>query len=155
MSYFKHKWRSWQFKRKRRAIQKCVAVKLEQLNAMRKPDPYDYAAIQSDEYYENQMLEEAMSAYRSSYLIDEALEYDVEIPSSQSREEFWQYTEDGEKWFLNRNGRDYLEDLVNKKKELRAAGWVRFAKVFVPIVGAAAALLGAITGFIVVLHHAR
>jgi hypothetical protein len=151
MFYLTHKWKLWMLQRKRRRIQKSFAAKFELLNKNQKAGPYDAAELQADEYYENQNMDEWIDAFRSSYLIDQAIECDVETPPVSDASEFWQYTDDRENWYLNRKGRDLVQELINKKKALTSANWERQVKNWATILGALAAFCGAATGVILAL----
>jgi hypothetical protein len=154
MSYLLHKWNLRKLQRKRRAI-KQTFEDTKRLLKKGSLDPYADAELQADEFYESEAIDEWIEAFRSSYLIDQAIELDVETPPVSDDSEFWKYTDDHENWYLNRKGRDLVQDLINKKKDRDSEGWARFSRIFVPIITTIAGLLGIITGLVAVIQHKK
>jgi hypothetical protein len=151
MTLISHRWNLWRLQQKRQAIRKQFAEKAKALREKGSTNPYAAAELQADEYFESEMMEEWINAFRSSYLVDQAIECDVEIPPVS--DEFWQFTDDHQNWYLNRKGRDLLQKLVSEKKDRNSEDWARFSRIFVPIITAVAGLIGVIIGLIAVLHH--
>jgi len=132
-------------------MKKKFAEREKALREQGSADPYAAAELQADQYYESKGMDEWIDACRSSYLIDQAIDRDVETPAVSDDSEFWQFTEDHDHWYLNRKGRDLVQDLINKKKDQDSADWARWGKLWLPIITAFAALCGAATGVILAL----
>lgn len=143
-----HWWNLRQFKRKRQAIRKDFARKSQRLAQDKTKNPYGYAELQADEYFEDKMLEEAVEGFLSNRLLEQAYDYDVEVPSPSKNKEWWQYTDDGEHCYLNAAGRAAMRDLIHKEQERNSEDWKRWAQILAPVIGALAALFGAATGLV-------
>ena len=143
-----HWWNLRKFKRKRRTIRENYAKKSQQLAQSKAKGPYDEAELQADEYFEGKLMDEAVGSFLSNRLIEQAFDYDVEVPSPSERKELWQYTDDGEHCYLNAAGRAFARDLIHKEQERNTDDWKRWAQILAPVIGALAALFGAATGFI-------
>lgn len=150
-----HRFRLWQLKRRRKQLQEKYAKKRKELLAYGSKNPTAALELQADEYYENQNTDEWIDAFRSSYLIEQAIDLDVETPPVTDDSEFWQYTDDHENWYLSRKGRDLVQDLINKKKDKDSEDWARFARIWVPIIAGIAGLIGTITGLVAVAYHTK
>lgn len=155
MNHLIHQWNLWKFRRHRRAIKKTFADKDKLLREKGSSNPYAAAEVQYDEYLESRDINEWIDAYRSDYLIDQAIELDVETPPVSDDSEFRTWTDDGEHCYLSRKGRDLLQDLINKKKDRDSEDWARFSRTFVPIISSIAGLIGVITGLVAVFRHAK
>lgn len=143
-----HWWNMWKFKRKRQAIRRNFAEKSEQLAKDGTKDRYDYAAPDADEQFENKIMEEAVEGFLSNRLLEQAYDYDVDVPSPSKHKEWWQYTDDGEHCYLNAAGRAAMRDLIHKEQERNSEDWKRWAQILAPVIGALAALFGAATGLV-------
>lgn len=155
MTYLIHRWKLWQLQQKRRALKQKFAEKEKALREKGSNNPYAASELQADEYYESKAMEEWIDSFRSSYLIDQAIDLDVETPTVSDGSEFWQFTDDGEHWYLNRKGRDLVQDLINKKKDRNSEDLARFGRVFVPIITSIGGVIGIITGLVAVLQHKK
>lgn len=143
-----HWWNLRKFKRKRRAIREDFAKKARQLAQKETKNPYAYSELQADEYFEDKMMEETVAGFLSNRILEQAFDYDVEVPSPSERKEWWQYTDDGEHCYLNAEGRAVMRDLIHKEQERNTEDWKRWAQILAPVIGALAALFGAATGLV-------
>jgi hypothetical protein len=155
MSYISHKYRLWQLKRDWRKSQRAFAKRFEALEKDKSPNPYAGAELQAEEHYDDEMFAEAIETARSRYLLDQAIELDIEVVYPSDDNELWKWNDNAEHHILNRKGRDLMQDLINKKKDKNSEDWARFSKIFVPIIAAIAGLIGTITGLVAVLQHKK
>src|SRR6266403_2703333 len=100
MSYLSDWWNFRKLKRVRRELRKSYAEQFKQYRTDKSKTADDYNALQAEEYYEGQATEEAVNKFLSNRLLEQATEYDIETPPI-SEEEFWQYTHDGEYYYLS------------------------------------------------------
>lgn len=140
-------WTEQKLKERRWKMRKRFAERLEKIKDGTDKNPYAYPELQGDEYFEEQMMEEDRNGYLSHRLLLQADEYDVEVPPL-SEKDLWRYTDDGENCYLTLKGRDLMRDRVNQAKDRNSADWARRSKIWVPIITAVAALLGAATGLV-------
>lgn len=145
-------WELRKLKQQRRELQKKFALKAKEYKQDKAKTHWDFAELEADEYYEGITLEETENAFRSNRLIQNAIEFDVEIPPT-SEKEFWQFTDDGENCYLNSKGRALVRDLVHKEQERAFEEWAKWVKMLAPIIGALAALVGAATGLVLALKR--
>jgi hypothetical protein len=146
-------WRHRSLIRSRQAIGGKYVKKRAALEKDQTKNAYDFAALEADEYYEEESTQEAVNSFYSRRLIDEASGYDIEIPSSNKQ--LWVYSDNGEHWFLNAEGRDLLRGWIKKAKDQSSEDWERRAKIFVPIIAGVTGFIGAITGLVAIFLHKK
>ena len=150
MSYLSDWWNFRKLKRVRRELRKSYAEQFKQYRTDKSKTADDYNALQAEEYYEGQATEEAVNKFLSNRLLEQATEYDIETPPI-SEEEFWQYTHDGEYYYLSVAGRALVRRLIHTERERSFEEWARWARTFAPIIAAIAGLVGVLIGLASVL----
>jgi hypothetical protein len=155
VSYLSHKFRLWQLKHQWHKSQKAFAKRFEALKRDKGTNPYAGAELQADEHDADEMFDEAIEMVRSRYLLDQAIELDVEVEYPKQNKELWKWNENAEHHILNQKGRNLVQDLINKQKDKNSEDWARFSKIFVPIISAIAGLIGTIIGLVAVMQHKK
>lgn len=100
------------------------------------------------------MEDDGINAFDSDQLLEEAREYDVEVP--QITPDFLEDSIFGNRKFLSMKGRSRVRRLIDEEKARRfdvKTRWV--TKLILPILVALIGIIGAITGLVAVLRHTR
>jgi hypothetical protein len=143
MHSISHWWKLRKLQKLRRKTRQEYARKAEEYRSDKTKTSEDMQALSADEYFESKMIDEAVDLFLSDRLLDQATDYDVEIPHA---EDFWAYTDDGTRRYLKAKARADLRELIHQAKARSFEEWARW----IPVVMALAGLIGVITGLVAV-----
>jgi|SRR5579872_2493407 len=138
-----HWWNLRKLQKLRREMRKEYAKKTEEYRTDKSKTSEDLRELDADEYFESKQVDEAVNVFLSNRLLDQATQYDIEIPQDEAS---WTYTEDGQQHYLNAKARAVLRELIHTAKGRNFEEWARW----IPFVMAVAGLIGVFTGLVAV-----
>ena len=144
----------WKLKRERRNVIALYEKAIADCKADKNKDKDDLECLYVEMDREVGMADDALNAFESDRLFDEARKLDVETPAINDADGLWQEDYYTHRRFLNAKGRSNVRRLIDAEKLRRfevSTLWV--AKVILPLLGLIIGILGALTGLLAVLRH--
>jgi hypothetical protein len=155
MSLLSNWWTFGKLRRIRRKQEREYAKELEKYKADKTKTLEDFAGLNAEGYSDAMEAEEAINRFRSTRLLEEATEYDIEAPQPSAMPDYWTSTEDGQYWHLSAKGRTAIKALVRAEKNQTFEEWAKWAKTFGPLISAIAGLIGVLIGLAAILRNHR
>jgi hypothetical protein len=93
-------------------------------------------------------MEERLGLLLTNRVLRDVFLYDIDVSDLKLED----YTVDE---IIMPKGRALLRELIHREKERRFEATARWIKLFTPLVAAVVGIIGAITGLVAVLRHAK
>ena len=141
----------WRLKRGRRNVVRAYQRDLRKLKKNKKATSGDFEYHRHSQYEDLRAEDDAINAFLSDQLWEEAREYDIEIPTDEGT---WEDSIFGDRRYLTMATRSKLRRLIDEEKSRRFEVkmlWV--SKLILPILGGLVGVIGAVTGLVAVLRH--
>jgi hypothetical protein len=113
----------------------------------------DLESLYAEEAYFIGEVDNALNAFVSDRLIEEAREFDVETPKISDASALWEKDWTRQRYFLSATGRSTIRKLIDEEKARRFEVTTRWVKLLTPVIAACAGLIGVITGLVAVLRR--
>lgn len=140
----------WKLRRNRNRVAKAYAKDLRKLAKNKAPQDERYA-LEAQEYFELREADRMIDIELSDRLFRTANRLDVNIPPVKDGTMWFTDEHTGRIW-LTPNGRFTTRKLIDEEKSRRFEVTTRWIKLLLPVITAAAGLIGVITGLVAVLR---
>jgi hypothetical protein len=155
MSYVSYRWHLRRLKRNQKQIRADFAKKYKAFLKDKSKTVDDRSALEAEEQYYEQGMQERVNIFHSDRLFERATDCDIETPPFGANSDSWQYSDDGDRYFLSAHGRAQMRDLLQKEEDRNFERWARWFKIIAPVVGAFTGLIGVGIGLVAFLQHKK
>lgn len=142
----------WRLKRSRRKVARAYERDFQKLRK-KNATSEEFEELEHSEHEELRMEDDAINAFLSDKLWEEAREYDVEIPLGEGS---WEDSIFGNRRYLTMATRSQVRHLIDEEKSRRFEVKTRWiTRIILPVVAALVGVIGALTGLVAVLQHKK
>lgn len=140
-------------KRSRRKVARAYERERQKLKKKKDRGPDEFEELEHAEWHDLQMEDDAINAFLSDQLWDEAREHDIAIPKG---EDVWEGSFHHDRKYLTMATRAQLRKQIDAEKARRfEVKTLWLMKFWLPLLASLVGIIGALTGLFAVLRHTK